>query len=666
MEDQVQSVLRELEAGLAEDGFRLRLAAVREGEVEVVLEAQENACWDCLVPDDLLVEMVRGAVVTVAPELQRVVLKKAGPGAPAPAREGPLRHDRSTELGGRGGESRRPAVLVCPLGEGATQQGGKRARRLDSLAGKRVALVATGKVNSDRFLSELGERLRGAYGVAETRVVVKPNPSVGLPEEVARDLAAWADAVVVGPGDCGSCSAASMADGIRFEELGVPSAVVITKPFVGTAEAFARVRGGGVDGVVVVDHPVRSLRPDEIADRAGRAVEGVARILTTEPRGPRGHRDRASRSRRRPSFSRRALWTARRALEYCVEQGWTDGLPVVPPERELVEDFLRVAGRSPDEVVLRNSGLGTRCTVEVAAANAVMAGCLPEYFPVVLAGLEAVDELTRDRGLLQSTTGQAVLLVVNGPIRRRLNVNCADNVLGGGTKANATIGRAVRLCLLNGLGLRPGLFDRSTQGTPAKVGLCIGENEEESPWEPLHVERGFAVTDSTVTALLIRGTMPVEHRTSRDPLHVLHNLADSMSYAGAYFQLSLAGAHLPDRAGHGSVVVLNPEHAAVLAEAGYTKLEVKRFLWEHFGRRKGDLVRFGKPHGVEEWPDDAWVRFADSPEAVTVVVAGSSNAAISTVCPTFVPQGVVRPVRVPGGVEVRAEPDGQTGEEVVV
>ncbi|MDR7470800.1 MAG: hypothetical protein QN201_11775 [Armatimonadota bacterium] len=644
VENDVRAALQELEFGLKEDGFRLRLVAVRGREVEVALEATEQACWDCLVPDELLVEMVRGAVATVLPDVERIVLAKQYPELPEEGAE-----STGARLGVASAVFRsdgRAGRLISPLGETEARRRQRPVKRLDSLLGRRVALVSTGKVNADRFLAELGEGLRRAYGVAEVRVFTKPNPSVSVPEDVARELAEWADAVVAGPGDCGSCSAASVTDGILFEQLGVPSTVVITRPFLSTGEALIHARDWEPGALVAVEHPIRSLRPAELVERAGRVVEAVARSLTRgQPAASRPRGGRAGRNRRRASpFSRRQLVAALQALEYCMQQGWTDGLPVVPPEAALVDEFVRVSGRRPDEVVLRNAGLSTFCTVEIAAANAVMAGCLPEHFPVVLAGLEAVDELARERGLLQSTTGQAVLLVVNGPIRDQIGLNCTDNVLGGGVRANATIGRAVRLCLLNGLGLRPGLFDRSTQGTPAKMGLCIGENEEESPWEPFHVERGFTAEDSCVTALLIRGTMPVEHRTSRDPLHVLHNLADSMAYAGAYFQLSLAGAHLPERGGHGSVVVLGPEHAAALAEAGYSKREVRRFLWEHFGRCKRDLMRFGKPHGFEHAGEDAWVAFADSPEAVTVVVAGSSNAGISTVCPTFVPRAVTRPI----------------------
>jgi len=332
--------------------------------------------------------------------------------------------------------------------------------------------------------------------------------------------------------------------------------------------------------------------------------------------------------------AREAVRAAREAIEYCYERGWTDGLPVVPPAEEFVEEFLALVDRDPEEVIFAQEHLGRKCTVRLAAANAVMAGCKPEYFPVVLAMLEAVRELPVSQGLFQSTTGQAVLVVINGPIRQELGVNSTDNIFSPGDRANATLGRTLRLVVMNAFGIRPHAFDQSTQGTPAKYSFCIAENEEESPWEPLHVERGFRKEESTVTVAWARGTLPVEQRDSKEPEHILLSLADSMSYGGAYF---------PSPRGHGSIVVMGPEHAQLLAEAGWSKQQVREFLWEHFGRRAGALRRLAKAGGVDpDLSDEAFVRFAPAPEAITVIVAGARNAGVSTICPTFVWQTVTR------------------------
>jgi len=168
----------------------------------------------------------------------------------------------------------------------------------------------------------------------------------------------------------------------------------------------------------------------------------------------------------------------RRAMEYYADRGWTDGLPVVPVTESYLAEFLATTSRDPDEVLMPMPQLNRQCTVRLAAINAALAGCRPDYFPVVLAAWES---LTREgyatRGIWQSTTGTAPLLIVNGPVRGRIGLNSQGNVFGSGFRANATIGRAIRLGAINALGLRPHQLDQATQGTPAKYTACIAENE---------------------------------------------------------------------------------------------------------------------------------------------------------------------------------------------
>jgi len=320
---------------------------------------------------------------------------------------------------------------------------------------------------------------------------------------------------------------------------------------------------------------------------------------------------------------------AREVIEYYYEKGWTDGLPVVPPIEEFVAEFLATTRRSPDEVLLEAPHLNRSCTVRQAAINAVMAGCRPEYFPVVLASLDALRELGGNAALMQSTTGQALALVVNGPVRAELGINCAGNILGPGHRPNATIGRTLRLIILNVMEVRPHDLDQSTQGTPLKYSCCFGENEEESPWEPLHVEGGFPAEASTVTAQLVRSDLHVEHRSTQEPEHILHSLADSLSYSGAIYEAP------PYNTSNGAVIIICPEHANIIASKGWTKERARDFLYEHYGRTVGELRRFGKVIGLEDQPDDRFVRSAKGPEALTIVVAGASNAGVSTVMMSF-------------------------------
>ncbi|MDE3074284.1 MAG: hypothetical protein KGJ86_02555 [Chloroflexota bacterium] len=327
------------------------------------------------------------------------------------------------------------------------------------------------------------------------------------------------------------------------------------------------------------------------------------------------------------------------AIEYCYEQGWSDGLPVVPPTPALMDQFLSHTGRNRPEVVWRMEHVNRACTVELAAANAVMAGCRPEYFPVVLAALEAVvDEGSAGIGAWQSTTGGTPLLVVNGPVRQQLGFNCAGSLFGSGFRANATVGRAIRLIIMNAFGVRPHVLDQATQATPGKYTLCIAENEEESPWEPLHVELGHSPQASTVSALHIRSCDFLDNRQTDDPVHILNDIVDTVSRTG-----------IMRRRLNCTCVVMGPEHAQLLARHGYSKADVKAFIAEHAGRTYADLERVGKeaieePLGfcrpateaeaTQHRPDE-FLRSVPSPKDVLLIVAGARNAGVSTVVQPF-------------------------------
>ncbi|MDE3076762.1 MAG: hypothetical protein KGJ86_15200, partial [Chloroflexota bacterium] len=278
---------------------------------------------------------------------------------------------------------------------------------------------------------------------------------------------------------------------------------------------------------------------------------------------------------------------ARTSIEYCYEQGWTDGLPVVPPDEAYVRELVGYVGRDPDEGLSTAAHLGgIGCTVLQAAINSVMAGCKPEYFPVVLAAIEALWGPGKGYSpLFQSTTGPCPMVVVNGPIRRDIELNCAGNVFGPGFRANATIGRALRLIVMNVFGVRPHELDQSTQSTPAKYTFCFGENEEESPWEPLSVEMGLPAGTNAVTTYVCRSNIHVENRASNKPEEVLLTIADAMSFVGG------PGASYRRSK---SCVVMGPEHAQLMARNGWSKAGVKQFLWEHYGRTMGDLRKMGR------------------------------------------------------------------------
>jgi len=328
---------------------------------------------------------------------------------------------------------------------------------------------------------------------------------------------------------------------------------------------------------------------------------------------------------------------AREAIEYCYEQGWTDGLPVIPASRALVDQFLAHTGRPPEEVLWRMDHLGTECTVETAAINAAMAGCKPEYFPVVLAAWDAV---MRDRaakgGGWQSTSGPAPLIVLNGPIRQQLGFNSTGGIFAGGFRPNATVPRALGLMLRNAFGVIPHVFDQTTQGIPGRWSICFGENEEDSPWEPLATEMGLEPGTSAVSATLTRTYEFVDNRHTQNPEHVLWDIADTISRTGVLIFRSQS-----------VTVVLGPEHAQMLASAGFSKADVKDWLVEHCGRTEADLRSAGKDAvsegglggrsaGEEERASpDTFTRVLPGREDVMLVVAGARNAAMSMVVRVF-------------------------------
>jgi hypothetical protein len=338
------------------------------------------------------------------------------------------------------------------------------------------------------------------------------------------------------------------------------------------------------------------------------------------------------------------------AIELFTERGWTDGLPVVPPTDERVRDFLDLAGRDPHEVLLEVAENRRRVTVGLAAINAVMAGCLPSYFPVILAALEGWADERWGMGdrtyfyMSNASTGSGgQLLVVNGPIRRELGVNSGVNVFGPGARANAAIGRAMRLILINALGMTPAVVDNACQGDPAKFSYCIAENEEESPWEPLHVERGFSIDESTVTTFGGYGPEPIDNRLSHTPDGILYSIADTLSRIGP--MLSVDDTRM---------VVMGPEHAQIIARHGWSKQDVKTFLYEHCRRSLDDLARAGLTAvpegrrttvicGVE------YLYGCRGPGDILVVVAGGNNAGVTSVIVNWchrIPQGdyIVKPI----------------------
>jgi hypothetical protein len=254
--------------------------------------------------------------------------------------------------------------------------------------------------------------------------------------------------------------------------------------------------------------------------------------------------------------------------------------------------MLEAGGYRGGDLIANMPSRKVAVTAEKVAINAVMAGCRPEYMPVLLAALEAMaDPAFTLHGAITSTGGSATLVVVNGPIRQRLGFNAAGNVFGPGWRANATIGRAIRLITLNCLGALPGLLDRSTQGHPGKYSYCIAELEEANPWEPLHVTRGLPRESSAVTVFAAEGPHNVLSHYGETAEAVVVALADAMAGLGSFS---------PGE----SFIVLAPEHVQILARDGWTKPRLREALYARARRTRADLKRGGKLAGAVEPGDE--------------------------------------------------------------
>ena len=285
--------------------------------------------------------------------------------------------------------------------------------------------------------------------------------------------------------------------------------------------------------------------------------------------------------------------------EYFEVRGWSDGLPIIPPTAERVARLVGYSGRDPDEIVCTLAPRNGEATVHRIAANAVMAGCRPEDFDIVLAAVGAVAEPEFNLNGMQSTTHPtAVLVLVNGPVAGKLGVASGPGCMGPGFRANMAIGRAMRLSLLNIGGGSPGDGDRATQGSPSKIAYCFAENELESPWAPYHVEHGFAPEDSVVSVIACEGPHNVQDHFSIAGLGLLTTMAGAMGQAGSNNIMSSSGS---------PVVAFGPEHAHQIAVSGYSKADVKQFLFEN--------ARFPLARLSAEWNTDG--RIARRAEALT-------------------------------------------------
>jgi peroxiredoxin len=418
---------------------------------------------------------------------------------------------------------------------------------------------------------------------------------------------------------------------------GVPVAAIFEDPL----EVAARVaRRAGFTGTVLSEpapyevsgaFELVSLPTAVLVDPSGRETgrvvgwdaDGLSTLLSVSPTDEP--------PRRKPGCAAKNTYDAAslRALdgagfdefEEMFERGWTDGLPVIPPTTERVEAML--GGRDRDEPLGEMAPAMASVTLERVAACAVLAGCRPEYFPVVVAAVQAVLEPAFNVGG-QAVTTQPVgqVVVVNGPIRDAIGLNGGVGALGPGWRANMTIGRALRLVIsLTGGGF-PGRLDRSALANPGKIGLCFAEDEEVRPWEPLHVSRGFPAERSVVTVFGADAPLSISDHRSTSPEELARVLGEAAGATWSPNWWPLGGT---------SLFVLCPEHARSFAEWGWSKQQVREAMFEVV-RRPADSLRWGETTPlVLGAPDDQLVGKWASREDIVIVVAGGEAGRFSAV-----------------------------------
>jgi len=314
--------------------------------------------------------------------------------------------------------------------------------------------------------------------------------------------------------------------------------------------------------------------------------------------------------------------------EYCRQAGFGDPLPVIPPTVERVERMLRAMALPPDEIIGRIPPNYGMATVEKIAANAVMAGCAPEMMRVLVALVRAAcDERFNLHGVQATTHFAAPLVIVNGPVRHELGFACRSNVLSNVARANSTLGRALQLILTNLGGARPGEIDMSTLGNPGKFSYCMAENEEENPWEPLHVDLGFEPYQSTVTLFAAEPPRGVSEHNAREGRQILKAISYTLATVWSYRVCAMQEA----------VVILCPEHVKTLRRDGFTKQEVRDFLFQNTGvplreyRDGGEGTQYVKLYEEVLIDGEPCYRKFRQPEAIKILVAGGTAGKFSAV-----------------------------------
>jgi hypothetical protein len=413
-------------------------------------------------------------------------------------------------------------------------------------------------------------------------------------------------------------------DAVATEDRNKPSVTLVNEGFVNDAMSAASSQGMPSLRVIGTSVPCESSVVKDVnagIDKAFDAiVEALTKPLTAAEKSPK----------KEPLKLARIPFkgTLEEVNRFYYRRGWADGLPIIPPTEQAVAEMLTGTDLPPDHIVCELLPRKGKATVEKIAVNAVMAGALPTYMPVIIAGLKILADDTSGYGTWGVSTGSwSPFWIINGPIRKDLRINSGTGALSPGDIANATIGRAMQLIIQNIGGARKGIEDMGVLGNPGKYSLVIAENEEESPWEPLHVENGYKKEESTLRVHAPNTYAQIWPLASDDE-GILRSIVYNV---------------MPGRSG-GFSLILTPPHARTLASHGWAKKDIKEFIAE-YARTTAD--RLGTFWGTSSPVEGAWlhknripmratdeVPLVKDPETITIIVGGGPGAFIGMLSPS--------------------------------
>ena len=438
---------------------------------------------------------------------------------------------------------------------------------------------------------------------------------------------------------------------VAMEKAGIPAVGIAARSFARAWQSCVDGWGQPATAFVTIPHACTGQQADYIHSMVDEQIDniilGLTRMSTTADLSSmtNGHSET-------DVFTvtlDESPWGIDAVNRFMEERDWSDGMPVVPPTPELVEAMLKGTRRAPQDVVMvMEPGFGL-ATVEKIAINAVMAGCRPEQFPILLAAIECIAQPeSNHRDMQVSGHTEAPLILVNGPIADRAGINYGTSAMGPGVvnKANTAIGRALRLCLINIGYCKAGAGDPNFIGLPTKFGMCIAENEEVSPWQPYHVDKGFRADESAVTVVTVTGPTDVLDNASKNHLDTLNNIASMMFYrhagGGAWIkgrqtaQVGHTNQRVPFQ-GPYHPIMLSPSRAVILHNAGFSKRDAQEWLHERCRASVQDAIRNGVPTDENgKWlahPElqhladdpDATIPALEDPEQYLLWVTGGST-----------------------------------------